>query len=64
MTQDSNISAKVVYGPYLWILVFGRTFSFAWPNRISPRTHTLLLKSGKTLQSQCIVPVSYAIIAS
>jgi len=25
-TQDSNISVKVVYGPSLWILVFGKTF--------------------------------------
>lgn len=63
-TQDSNISTKVVYGPSLWILVFGRTFSFDWPYRISPRTHTFPLKSGNTLQSQYIVPLSYAIIAS
>lgn len=63
-TQDSNISARVVYGPPLWILVFGRTFSFAWANRISPRTHTLLLKSGNTLRSQCRVLLLYAVIAS
>jgi hypothetical protein len=63
-TQDSNISAEVVCGPSLWILTFGRTFSFDWANRISPRTPTLLLKCGNTLWSQCMVPLSYAVIAS